>query len=67
MTSLAQQAVSQCPNTKVVLSGYSQGGFVVHVAAESFKPLGGKSVLPRLRSLLPPPTFTHPPQDCIED
>ena len=46
MTSLAQQALQQCPNTKVVLSGYSQGGFVVHSAASSLAstpPLGGES------------------------
>ena len=30
MVSLAQQAKSKCPNTKVVLSGYSQGAMVVH-------------------------------------
>ncbi|KAL9597721.1 MAG: hypothetical protein Q9219_004978 [cf. Caloplaca sp. 3 TL-2023] len=35
MTSLAQQALQQCPSTKIVLSGYSQGGFVVHKAASS--------------------------------
>ncbi|KAL8669951.1 MAG: hypothetical protein Q9168_005485 [Polycauliona sp. 1 TL-2023] len=32
MVSLAQQALQQCPDTKVVLSGYSQGGSVVHKA-----------------------------------
>ncbi|KAI4241117.1 MAG: hypothetical protein L6R40_004756 [Gallowayella cf. fulva] len=32
MASLAQQAVQQCPSTKVILSGYSQGGSVVHKA-----------------------------------
>lgn len=31
---LAQQALSQCPHTKVVLSGYSQGGQLVHNAAK---------------------------------
>lgn len=31
---LAQQALSQCPNTKVILSGYSQGGQLVHNAAK---------------------------------
>ncbi|KAL8690628.1 MAG: hypothetical protein Q9218_003962 [Villophora microphyllina] len=35
MTSLAQQALQQCPSTKIVLSGYSQGGFVVHKAGSS--------------------------------
>lgn len=28
-----RQAVTQCPNTKVVLSGYSQGAQLVHNAA----------------------------------
>ncbi|KAH8746228.1 cutinase, partial [Diaporthe sp. PMI_573] len=31
---LAQQALSKCPDTKVVLSGYSQGGKLVHNAAK---------------------------------
>ncbi|KAI7780484.1 cutinase [Diaporthe eres] len=34
MAELAQQALSKCPNTKVVLSGYSQGGQLVHNAAK---------------------------------
>ncbi|KAJ0114202.1 cutinase [Diaporthe amygdali] len=34
MAQLAQQAFSQCPNTKVILSGYSQGGQLVHNAAK---------------------------------
>lgn len=33
MVTLVKQALSQCPSTKIVLSGYSQGGFVVHYAA----------------------------------
>ncbi|KAL8801227.1 MAG: hypothetical protein Q9182_004621 [Xanthomendoza sp. 2 TL-2023] len=32
MASLAQQAIQQCPSTKIILSGYSQGGSVVHRA-----------------------------------
>ena len=32
MASLTARAFSQCPNTKVVLSGYSQGGQLVHKA-----------------------------------
>lgn len=31
--SLVNKAISQCPNTKIVMSGYSQGGQVVHKAA----------------------------------
>ncbi|KAG8156444.1 hypothetical protein KVR01_013678 [Diaporthe batatas] len=34
MAELAQQALSRCPTTKVVLSGYSQGGQLVHNAAK---------------------------------
>lgn len=37
MAKLAQQALKQCPKTKLVLSGYSQGAMVVHQA------LGGLS------------------------
>ena len=48
MSSLTQQALKQCPDSKIILSGYSQGGFVVHVAAQNLSatpPLGGKLVL----------------------
>ena len=33
MASLVATAQSKCPNTKLVLSGYSQGGQLVHKAA----------------------------------
>ena len=32
MASLAEEALQQCPSTKIVLSGYSQGAMVVHYA-----------------------------------
>jgi cutinase len=32
--SLVQSVASQCPSTKVVMSGYSQGGQLVHNAAK---------------------------------
>jgi cutinase len=35
MASLVQQALSQCPSSKIVVSGYSQGGMVVHNAFSS--------------------------------
>lgn len=34
MAKLVKQALSQCPKTKVVLGGYSQGAMVVHNAAQ---------------------------------
>ena len=46
MTSLVQQALQQCPDTKIVLSGYSQGGLVVHKSASSLTatpPAAGES------------------------
>lgn len=49
MTSLVQQALQQCPDTKVVISGYSQGGSVVHKAGLSLSatpPAAGKFHLP---------------------
>jgi len=33
MASLVEQAMTQCPSSKVVMSGYSQGGQLVHNAA----------------------------------
>lgn len=35
MIKLVKQALSQCPKTKVLLGGYSQGAMVVHNAANS--------------------------------
>ena len=32
LKNLVQQALSQCPSTKIALGGYSQGGLVVHYA-----------------------------------
>lgn len=34
MAGLVKQAMTQCPDTKVVMSGYSQGGQLVHNAAK---------------------------------
>ncbi|KAL0932123.1 carbohydrate esterase family 5 protein [Colletotrichum truncatum] len=34
MANLVSQAATRCPNTKIVLSGYSQGGQLVHNAAK---------------------------------
>lgn len=41
MAQLAEQAVKQCPSTKIALGGYSQGAMVVHNAA---KKLSGSSI-----------------------
>jgi len=35
MAADVKQALAQCPNTKIVVSGYSQGGMVVHNAFSS--------------------------------
>jgi hypothetical protein len=37
MAQLVSQATSQCPKSKVVVSGYSQGGQLVHNAAKMLK------------------------------
>ncbi|OLN81945.1 Cutinase 4 [Colletotrichum chlorophyti] len=42
MTRQAQNWLSKCPQTKLILTGYSQGGMVVHNAG---KKLGGKGVV----------------------
>jgi cutinase len=42
MAKLVKQALSQCPNTKVVVGGYSQGSMVVHNAASSLTQAVGK-------------------------
>ncbi|KAI9054449.1 hypothetical protein LZ554_001611 [Drepanopeziza brunnea f. sp. 'monogermtubi'] len=38
MASLVEQAFSQCPETKVTISGWSQGAQLVHNAAEELTP-----------------------------
>jgi cutinase len=35
MAALVKQSLSQCPNSKIVVSGYSQGAEVVHNAMSS--------------------------------
>lgn len=35
MKKLVEQAISNCPDTKIALGGYSQGAMVVHNAAKS--------------------------------
>jgi cutinase len=35
MASLVKQSLAQCPSSKIVVSGYSQGGMVVHNAFSS--------------------------------
>ena len=35
LAKLAKQALSQCPNTQVAISGYSQGATVCHYAIKS--------------------------------
>ena len=35
MADLANQALKNCPNTKIAISGYSQGGMVCHYAVAS--------------------------------
>jgi hypothetical protein len=32
LAKIAKQAMAQCPGTKLALSGYSQGGLVIHYA-----------------------------------
>lgn len=32
MSSMVNQSLAQCPNSKVVVGGYSQGGLVIHNA-----------------------------------
>lgn len=38
MAQLVSQAMTQCPDTKLVMSGYSQGGQLVHNAAAMLTP-----------------------------
>ncbi|KAL2823262.1 cutinase [Aspergillus cavernicola] len=44
MASLTRTAASQCPDTDIVLSGYSQGGQLVHLAAEQLQDAIAKRV-----------------------
>lgn len=38
LASLTEQAASQCPDSKIVLSGYSQGAQVVHLGVAKLSP-----------------------------
>jgi predicted esterase len=54
MAQLIGQAQTKCPNTKVVISGYSQGGQLVHNAA---KMLNATTATAVSSGKLPPPMF----------
>ncbi|KAH6692730.1 cutinase [Plectosphaerella plurivora] len=56
MAQLAARAVTQCPNTKIVLSGYSQGAQLVHNAAGQLS----AAVTARITAVL---TFGDPKRD----
>jgi cutinase len=63
MAQLVGQAQTNCPNTKVVISGYSQGGQLVHNAAKMLNASTAASVSsgkdPPPISPLPPPFPCH--------
>ena len=54
MVSLVQMAMTKCPNTKIVMAGYSQGGQLVHNAASAMSTAQTKAVssgkLPNLQT-----------------
>jgi predicted esterase len=54
MAQLVGQAQTKCPNTKVVISGYSQGGQLVHNSA---KMLNATTAAAVSSGKLPPPMF----------
>ncbi|KAH7305542.1 cutinase [Stachybotrys elegans] len=56
MAQLAERAVTQCPNTRIVLSGYSQGAQLVHNAANQLS----AAVANRITAVL---TFGDPKRD----
>lgn len=41
MAKLVDQALAQCPDTKVIVSGYSQGAMVVHSAKPTSSKVAG--------------------------
>jgi hypothetical protein len=59
MAQLVAQVQTQCPTTKLVMSGYSQGGQLVHKAAALLTAAQGKFVSSGMCSPLPP--FPPPP------
>lgn len=46
LRSLLEDAIDKCPDTKIAVSGYSQGGAVVHATFETFS----SSVLSRVNA-----------------
>ncbi|KAH9209030.1 putative cutinase [Leptodontidium sp. 2 PMI_412] len=48
MTNFVNQALTTCPDTKVVMSGYSQGGQVVHNTAKAM----GAATMARINSVV---------------
>jgi cutinase len=56
MAQLVGEAQTKCPNTKVVVSGYSQGGQLVHNAAKMLNATSASAVSSGRCSPSPPPT-----------
>ncbi|KAF3002134.1 hypothetical protein E8E14_001654 [Neopestalotiopsis sp. 37M] len=54
MTADATSVLSSCPDTKIILTGYSQGGMVVHNAAKQINTAG------KIKSVLGAVTFGDP-------
>jgi len=54
---LAMEALRNCPNTKIILSGYSQGGYLVHHAAQT---LDAKTTASTMALIFGDPLFKKP-------
>lgn len=57
---LVLQAKQKCPHTKIILSGYSQGGQLVHNAARILGPLGMISAVSATVTFGDPCAFSLP-------